>query len=478
MQSTTSTPNGLRITLGLIAVALLLSVMAFWGGDPIDGPGLLPGIAILLGIYVAFGLVIGWLYFSPMDTPVHPRDLSPRAVHIRQVLVVLIAISGLLMHVSATWDESWHLMYGGFGSDFLWPPHLLLYTSFALMALVAGGSLLALGRGSGASRDGGTRNRGIRQRFREEPVIGLLGLMACLLVSSAPSDEIWHRIYGIDITGWSLPHVLLGLTFGLVMLSAVAIQLSLTPQHGWRTLRGMHWQEALALMPLLFASAAWLLIGTIDYDTLSTVVNFPSDAAAQIIRTRPEWTYVAVIAIIALLTANIALHATRRAGTATIVALLVVILRFGEAALMDGIIGRPISLPATPHLMMIAPAVALDLWYALRLPHAQSGRTQWIGSIIASAAFLTVGLPLIRATLFYPRVMESTLPGMIISAMLIAPLAGWMGAGIGGWLGSISERPQQMQQFHAPLRWATAAAALTLVAAVVLYMRIAPPPMQ
>jgi hypothetical protein len=29
---------------------------------------------------------------------------------------------GLLGFVGTNWDELWHCLYGGFGTDFLWPP--------------------------------------------------------------------------------------------------------------------------------------------------------------------------------------------------------------------------------------------------------------------------------------------------------------------------------------------------------------------
>jgi len=42
---------------------------------------------------------------------------------------------------------------------------------------------------------------------------------------------MWHQIFGLDITAWSLPHLLLGLGLLAVMLVGACIQFSLVERH-------------------------------------------------------------------------------------------------------------------------------------------------------------------------------------------------------------------------------------------------------
>ena len=177
---------------------------------------------VALGTLVVAFLAIGWWLLVarlPGASRISQRRSAPRARHLVATLVLL---SGALFTIGARWDELWHRIYGGFGEDFLWPPHLLMYAGLGLnLAFALAGLAVASGvRGSDTSPSAhGT----FRERFRAEPAIALLGLTAAFQMASIPSDLIWHQIIGPDLTAWSLPHVLLAATTTAVLMAGVAL---------------------------------------------------------------------------------------------------------------------------------------------------------------------------------------------------------------------------------------------------------------
>lgn len=103
-----------------------------------------------------------------------------------------------------TWDIQWHLQIG---RDSFWiPPHLMMYSGVTAAFIVAFG-VLALET---------WHARGGRPRPGTLRVAGLVGTRGvhlaawgvALVILAAPIDEVWHRLFGIDITLWSPPHLL------------------------------------------------------------------------------------------------------------------------------------------------------------------------------------------------------------------------------------------------------------------------------
>jgi hypothetical protein len=108
------------------------------------------------------------------------------------------AVGGLALEgIGATWDIAWH---GDIGRDrFLTPPHAMIVSGIAVVALSAAvGVLVGPPRavGSASGRDG-------------SPGLVLAGAAACLQAAGLAVDNWWHGIFGIDVTLWSPPHLLL-----------------------------------------------------------------------------------------------------------------------------------------------------------------------------------------------------------------------------------------------------------------------------
>jgi hypothetical protein len=121
------------------------------------------------------------------------------------------------------WDIRWHLLIG---RDSFWiAPHLMTYAGVTAGALLAFG-ILAFD--TARARSGQRVPDGVRY-------FGLTGTrgfhlawwgMAVTIVA-APIDDLWHRLFGLDVTLWSPPH-LLGLAGAQInTLGCLAIALEL-----------------------------------------------------------------------------------------------------------------------------------------------------------------------------------------------------------------------------------------------------------
>lgn len=103
--------------------------------------------------------------------------------------------------MSGTWDAWWH---GALGRESFWsPPHLLLYAAVitAIGAAIYG------------------------WHISSEKLWRRLALALALIPLSAPFDELWHQLFGIEkisspLIVWSPPHVLL---IGVIIASFVSL---------------------------------------------------------------------------------------------------------------------------------------------------------------------------------------------------------------------------------------------------------------
>ena len=118
----------------------------------------------------------------------------------RAALWILLGAK-LLAGWGVRWDIQWHVQIG---RDSFWiAPHVLTYTGVTLVVLVSFGVLVWE-----------------TLRGRAEPAtLRLLGLRGtrgfhiaawgiAITVLAAPIDDLWHRLFGIDVTLWSPPHLI------------------------------------------------------------------------------------------------------------------------------------------------------------------------------------------------------------------------------------------------------------------------------
>jgi hypothetical protein len=106
--------------------------------------------------------------------------------------------------VGGGWDIAWHHTLG---RDTFWsPPHLVLYSGVGVMGLMCLAAVMrtTVGRSVGPLVDATLVER---WGLRAPRGFALVGVWALGAVLSAPFDDAWHRLFGIDVTIWSPPHL-------------------------------------------------------------------------------------------------------------------------------------------------------------------------------------------------------------------------------------------------------------------------------
>lgn len=288
--------------------------------------------------------------------------------------VVLGASAATLIQVSLLWDMSWHF---SIGRDTFWtPPHVGIYAGTLLAAVTAAGLVLR------CSRDGGTRS----QPSRWVELLGFQGpsgAWVVLLGSAAMAaggffDDWWHRVYGLDVTVLSPPHVVLFLfgmavvQIGFWMLAAVAI--GTTPRHSTALRRLGNWLAGTMILVLA-------VLGT--EQTFQTYMH-----GARF------WLVTALLfpfLLIGFRAAGSRWAATSAAAVYTIVRLAVLwILPFFPASPELGPVYSPVTHMVPPDfpLLLIAPAIAIDLL----LQRSHPSRAPWKLGFQLGAVFMILML--------------------------------------------------------------------------------------
>lgn len=346
--------------------------------------------AIFTGISVGFILIsVWWLYFSPSKKPI--KSVSSPTSRLAGWLAVLLGISGMLWVVGALWDASMHVKTGEIpaGADFLWPPHLLLYSGFFLALLVA---LIALGHVALPAWKSGERDP--RVWFRQNPYLGAVTLASLYELIALPGDALWHEIFGEDLTAWSPPHILLAATTAVVMICAVGVLQQSPLSAARKTLKNTAVVGLLGLMLNMI-----YVVGVLEWEL---------PVGHDFVDARPIWYYPLVGGAAAFFTFVLAkrLVNSRWAATATAATFYAVRLSITAAlGLTDNIV------PAMP-LIFILGAVLMD---ALPWKHLASTATRGL----AAAASFTTGYAALALPLLwlYPNIDHFTVSDALISGL-------------------------------------------------------------
>jgi hypothetical protein len=297
-------------------------------------------ITVLGGMTVAAGALARRP--PPATRPVGRLALRP--------WVTALGIAGSMTGaLGAYWDVAWHVDRGR--ETFWSPPHLMIYggilsVSVAILVSVA----LAEGGAGMALRS----HRGLRFTL----------LAAALTLASAPFDEAWHALFGLDVSIWSPPHLVLLFGSALAMLG-VALLYAEGPA---TRVRG----PAVALL----AGAALLSLGIFVLE-----FEFPLLERWHVMMARPRGLYLACATALTLLVLAAAARAGGR-GVATGAALVGGLGRVGVSLLFLPALGRTAPLLAP---VALVPAVALEL--ALRAAPARwsAPRRFAAGGVVATA---------------------------------------------------------------------------------------------
>jgi len=121
----------------------------------------------------------------------------------RRALWILLAAKALA-GIGVGWDIRWHVVIG---RDSFWiAPHVMTYAGVAVASIVSFG---VLAMETAAAR----RGQAPRDSLRIAGLVGSRGYHLAwwgiaLTILAAPIDDLWHRLFGIDVTLWSPPHLL------------------------------------------------------------------------------------------------------------------------------------------------------------------------------------------------------------------------------------------------------------------------------
>jgi hypothetical protein len=375
------------------------------------------GLVVLVGL---FGVLAWWLLASRLPEQEAVAGPTPDVLRVRLRMAGVVLLSGVFLRVGAPWDELWHRLYGvPFGEDLLWPPHLLMYASIALTTvLVFFGLSTALG-GRG----------GLRARLRREPLLGALGLLAAYGFAFIPVDVLWHALIGPDLMAESPPHVVGALSGTAVSLTGVALALSTAPRPAWRRLLDRPWTADLLVLGILAVVALNLLqLFTTSWDW----------ADVEVLRGRPVWTFPVTVLVIGAIVSHLALHATRRIGAATAVALVVLLVHVPAVAAYRLLL--PPGPTITAHLLLLPAVIALDAWYAWR---TQDRGRPWTGALLYAAVLVAVALPSIGGSTAVPALGQSDILASVALGLPAGLIVGVAAAWVGAWLARVgrSEEP-------------------------------------
>jgi hypothetical protein len=439
--------------LGAVAALLSLSI---WGGVVDMSPQLLLGFGLSGGLILVFAAITWWLLLSPVPVlKVAPARLSATT---RQLLALLVTGSAALLMVGLTWDEAWHRIYGvPLGEDFLWPPHILMYVSFGLVTLFAFGGLLVINRNPGT----------LRHKFRAEPLLGLLVLVSGFMLLSLPVDPLWHQIYGVDLTAWSLPHLVMFGAAAMIFVVGAALQASVIPKDGWRV--GFGLREIIAAYVLGQALLMALILLVVEWDgTVAEMMQM-----SPVFYARPQWLFPALIVGTTTLFGLLAQRLFQRVGLTTLIAIVTVATRW---IMIESVSGTDVGMTIRPQLIGAIPLIILDVVLYLRLKHADERQTTWLAGITAVLVGMAAALAIISQWYVVPQMtVEFSLQSVVFGVPLALVLA-YYGAQIGDALRRLGGGDGVAVTEARPVLLRGAAGVVVMMALMALYIITAAPP--
>jgi hypothetical protein len=131
------------------------------------------------------------------------RD-EPTASTAYRALWVAVAFDLLAFGVGFNWDRHWHQTHAF--EDFFSPPHLFIYTMHFLATM----TLAYVAFTPSLRAVFGPAFRLFPLPFPVPGPIALAGGGFVVTALAGMFDAIWHTAFGLDETGWSFPHAMLG----------------------------------------------------------------------------------------------------------------------------------------------------------------------------------------------------------------------------------------------------------------------------
>ena len=132
------------------------------------------------------------------DLPFDVVHAPAEALGLKRAALWALLVSKIATGWGVQWDIQWHVLIG---RDTFWiPPHLMTYAGVSAAVFLSFGMIAwDTWRGAGDVRVLGlSSSRGFH--------LAAWGIAVTIL--AAPIDDLWHRLFGIDVTLWSPPHLM------------------------------------------------------------------------------------------------------------------------------------------------------------------------------------------------------------------------------------------------------------------------------
>lgn len=325
-------------------------------------------------------------------------NLKPTLVKAKSLvpggLLTVATLGALAQAFSAYWDITWHHDRGRDG--LISAPHLGIYGGiiFALLALAVG-----------------VWTSGGLQKVRQVPAMVFTMITMLIQLASAPIDELWHRLMGLDISVWAPPHdmLIMGAALSAIGLATIQAAADPTAKSVWTRIRIYG-----------FVAAA---LGVLNAFLAEFEMVIPAWHVSQ---SRPVALYPLLTTFAVVLCATVAARLTGARWAATKTVGFLWLLRAGEIAFFLPAMGR--TQPTYPALIMLVGALVIDLVVQAKV---SQGRYRFaLAGLAAALGMFATYIPL-----------SAVLPIKAVPAinlLIWLPLALAVGAAmgyLGGWLG-------------------------------------------
>jgi hypothetical protein len=172
------------------------------------------------------------------DVLLSSRPVAADVLTVRRAALWTMLAAKMLAGWGVRWDIQWHV---AIGRDSFWiPPHLMTYAGVTVVVLVSFGILFW------ETARSGLRPRPMRLGLAGNRGFHVAAWGIAVTVAAAPIDDLWHRLFGLDITLWSPPHLLGFLGAAINSLGCLLIA------------REVYAEGSRARLIALVVSAAWL----------------------------------------------------------------------------------------------------------------------------------------------------------------------------------------------------------------------------
>lgn len=456
MENKSIVPGQSRVLASILgAVIVIFAALTVMAGFPAAEriPVFVVGVLVLIAVTVGVGLLTWHLLLRPLPANVEVTAQPLLSARSRHIIALYLTLGTVSIALAGVWDEIWHVKYGiPFGEDFFWRPHLMLYFGLSTLIVIGAWSwwtLMARGKGT------------FQQRFRANPLLGLGFIGGLYTFYAVGADPIWHRIYGTDISPWSLTHLLILTLIFTMGLLAITYHKSFISGREWQLKLDATWRDVLIVLVLAGAMLDFMLIFTIQW--YSAAVG--NARQLEQVLSYPDWLLAAFITFLATLFGTTALHATRQIGSATFVGLLTFGMRLVLDSSLSGV--RDGSLP----LWLILPLmIALDVWYAIAIRRTQKPPAFWTTAIVTGLVFGVVGFPVATRLFPFLELTAASIPGMVIASLITALGGIWLGQVVAGMSRFGQAEPVPAQSSRTIPQWVNGLLYIAFVAFVVFFV--------